>query len=171
MLRILNHPSFRRWRTCGARLARSHSARSEEGSSMVEMALSIVVLLTVIFGVFEICLALYTYHFISDAAREGSRFAIVRGSTCQSPGYQCNATPAQIQTYVQGLGFPGINPSAMTVTTSWAAYANSTCITATCNDPGNQVTVTVNYKFPLAIPFIPSTNLSMSSTSSMVISQ
>jgi Flp pilus assembly protein TadG len=138
---------------------------------MVEMALTIIVLLTVIFGVFEICLALYTYHFISDAAREGSRFAIVRGSTCQSPGYECNATPAQIQTYVQGLGFPGINPSAMTVTTSWAAYANSTCVTATCNDPGNQVTVTVNYKFPLSIPFIPSTNLSMTSTSSMVISQ
>jgi len=138
---------------------------------MVEMALSVIVLLTVIFGVFEICLALYTYHFISDAAREGTRFAIVRGSACQSPGYECNATPAQIQTYVQNLGFPGINPTALTVTTAWSPYAYSTCVSATCNDPGNQVMVTVSYQFPLSIPFIPSSTLSMSSTSSMVISQ
>jgi Flp pilus assembly protein TadG len=170
MIAILNNPSFQRSQTCAARLG-FHTVRRDEGTSMVEMAISIVLLLTVIFGVFEICLALYTYHFISDAAREGSRFAIVRGSACQSPGYECNATPAQIQTYVQNLGFPGINPSAMTVTTTWAPYANSTCVTVTCNDPGNLVTVTVNYKFPLSIPFIPSTNLSMSSTSSMIISQ
>lgn len=164
------HP-FQRWKTCAAGSALSCSARREDGSSMVEMAISIILLLTLIFGVFEICLALYTYHFISDAAREGSRFAIVRGSACQSPGYECNATSAQIQTYVQSLGFPGINPSAMTVTTTWAPYANSTCITVTCNDPGNQVKVTVNYQFPLSIPFIPSSTWSMSSTSSMVISQ
>lgn len=145
--------------------------RGEEGATMVETALSLIILLTVIFGVFEICLALYTYHFISDAAREGSRFAMVRGSACQSPGYQCNASAAQIQTYVQDLGFPGINPSAMTVTTVWSPYGFSTCVSATCNDPGNQAAVTVNYQFPLSIPFIPSSTISMSSTSSMVISQ
>jgi Flp pilus assembly protein TadG len=145
--------------------------RGEEGATMVEMALSLIILLTVIFGVIEICLALYSYHYISDAAREGSRFAMVRGSACQSPGYECNASAAQIQTYVQGLGFPGIDPSAMTVTTAWSPYGFSTCISATCNDPGNQVAVTVNYKFPLSIPFIPSSNIAMSSTSSMVISQ
>ena len=145
--------------------------RGEEGAAMVETALTLIILLTVIFGVLEICLALYTYHFISDAAREGSRFAMVRGSACQSPGYECNASSSQIQTYVQGLGFPGINSSAMTVTTAWSPYAFSTCVSAACNDPGNEVTVTVNYNFPLSIPFIPSSTISMSSTSSMVISQ
>lgn len=145
---------------------------SEQGSSLVEMALTMVILLMILFGLIEMCLALYTYHFISDAAREGSRFAMVRGSACAPPGYECNATAAQIQTYVQGLGFPGINPANMTVTTTWSAYpAGATCSVLGCNGPGDLVTVTVSYNFPLAIPFVPTNILAMSSTSSMVISQ
>ena len=53
---------------------------------MVEMALSMIILLTILFGLIEMCLALYTYHFVSDAAREGSRYAIVHGSTCLVSG-------------------------------------------------------------------------------------
>ncbi|MGO8720235.1 MAG: TadE/TadG family type IV pilus assembly protein [Acidobacteriaceae bacterium] len=153
--------------------ARQRCGRGEQGAAMVEMALSMVILVTIIFGVMEGCLALYSYHFVSDAAREGSRFAIVRGSACQAPGYECNATAGQIQTYVQNLGFPGINPSNMTVTTAWSAYpAGGTCSpSATCNNPGNLVTVTVKYNFPLSIPFIKSSVISMGSTSAMVISQ
>ena len=143
--------------------------RSEDGSTLVEMALTMIILLMILFGLIEMCLALYTYHFVSDAAREGSRFAIVRGSACELPGYECNATATQIQTYVQGLGFPGINPSNMTVTTTWSAYPGGAV--CACNDPGDLVTVNVSYKFPLAIPFVPASTLAMSSTSSMVISQ
>lgn len=139
---------------------------------MVEMAISMVILLTIVFGIMKICLALYTYHYISEAAREGTRFAIVRGSACASPGYECDATSSQIQTYVKGLGYPGIDPSAMTVTSSWAGYpVSGTCVSAGCNGPGDLVTVTVTYQFPLSIPFVPSSTLNMSSTSSMVISQ
>ncbi len=145
---------------------------SEEGSSIVEMALSMIVLSMILFGLIVMCLALYTYHFVSDAAREGSRFAMVRGSACAPPGYECNATAAQIQTYVQNLGFPGINPSNMTVTTTWSAYpAGAVCASAACNDPGDLVTVMVSYNFPVAIPFVTASTLTMSSTSSMVISQ
>lgn len=139
---------------------------------MVEMALSLIILLTILFGLLEICLALYSYHFISDAAREGSRFAMVRGSACAPPGYECNVTGPQVQTYVQDLSFPGINPSNMTVTTTWSAYPpGAVCATAACNDPGDLVTVQVNYNFPLSIPFIAPRTLAMTSTSSMVISQ
>ena len=147
--------------------------RGEQGSAIVETAISMVLLLTVLFGVIEICLALYTYHYISDAAREGTRYAIVRGSACEAPGNPCPATAAEVQSYVQGLGFPGISSSAMTVTTAWSAYpVGGTCSpSASCNNPGNLVTVTVNYKFPLSIPFVPNSNISMSSTSAMVISQ
>ena len=140
---------------------------------MVEMALSMIILLTILFGLIEICLALYTYHFVSDAAREGTRFAIVRGSACSAPGFECKATAAQIQTYVRNLGFPGIIPSAMTVTTTWSAYpvGGTCCPSAACNNPGNLATVTVKYNFPLSIPFIKSSVIAMSSTSAMVISQ
>lgn len=150
----------------------SKQGTAEQGSSLVEMALSLVILLTVLFGLIEMCLALYTYHFISEAAREGTRYAIVRGSSCQFPS-ACPAAATDIQNYVESLGFPGINPSAMTVTTTWSPYpAGGTCTpSASCNNPGNSVQVQVQYKFPLSIPFIPARTLSMSSTSQMVISQ
>ncbi|HTU51110.1 MAG TPA: TadE/TadG family type IV pilus assembly protein [Acidobacteriaceae bacterium] len=155
----------------------SHRARSgfarEQGASIVEMAFSMLILLAIMFGLIEACFALYTYHFISDAAREGSRYAIVHGSACLNGGVSCTATTDQIQTYVENLGFPGINPSNMTVTTTYAPYpAGGTCTpSAACNNPGNLATVTVNYNFPLSIPFVSSSVIAMSSTSSMVISQ
>jgi len=139
---------------------------------MVEMALSMVILLTIIFGVLFGCLALYSFHFVSDAAREGSRYAIVHGATCTVSGASCTVTPAQIQTYVQNLGFPGIDPSNMNVATSYSAYpAGATCEALGCNGPGDLATVTVNYTFHLDIPFIKSQTLTMTSTSAMVISQ
>lgn len=146
---------------------------SEDGSSLVEMTLTIIILLTILFGLIEICLALYTYHFVSDAAREGTRYAIVHGSACVNQGVSCTATAAQIETYVKNLSFPGIDPANMTVTPpTYSAFpAGGTCNAAGCNGPGDLVTLKVDYNFPLAIPFVSSSVLAMSSTSSMVISQ
>lgn len=146
--------------------------RGEQGAAMVEMALSMVILMTIIFGVLFGCLALYSYHFVSDAAREGSRYAIVHGATCTVSGASCTVSTAQIQTYVQDLGFPGINPSAMTVNTTYSAYpAGATCAALGCNGPGDLATVTAQYTFHLNIPFLPAQTLNMTSTSAMVISQ
>jgi Flp pilus assembly protein TadG len=55
--------------------------RREEGATLVEAAVGLVVLLALFIAILQICLALYASHFVADAAREGSRYAIVRGST------------------------------------------------------------------------------------------
>jgi Flp pilus assembly protein TadG len=149
-----------------------HHARSEGGSSMVEMALSIVILLTFVFGIMNFSLAAYTLHFVSHAAREATRYALVRGSSCSGFASACPAQPADVQSYVQGMELPGIDPSLMTVTTTWPTTGASCTPSVTpCNNPGNRVKVTVNYQFPLKIIFIPATTLNMTSTSEMVISQ
>lgn len=143
----------------------------------METAMSSIILLTFMFGVIEAGFAVYSYHFISEAAREGTRYAIVRGSlagtaNCAAPGPPtCIAQSADIQTYVKGLGFPGINPGNMTVTPIWSVYPNSTSCPATgpCNSPGNLITITVTYSFPLAVPFIPAHTYAMSSTAAMII--
>jgi Flp pilus assembly protein TadG len=154
------------------RFAKPECWREEQGATVVEMALSVMILLTVLFGLIEICLALYTYHYVSDAAREGTRYAIVHGAACTVSGVSCTATSNQIQTYVQDLGYPGINPSNMTVTTTWSAYpAGRACNAAGCNGPGDLATVMAQYNFLLSIPFIKATTLNLTSTSSMVISQ
>lgn len=149
------------------------SRRREDGNTMVEMALSALLLLCFIFGVMEICLALYTYHNISEAAREATRYAIVRGNSCTSWSSACPAADTDIEAYVKGLGYPGIDPSKLTVTPTWSAYPNAfSCPAAPspCNSTGNLVTVKVHYDFPLSLPFISLTTIPMSSTSAMVIS-
>lgn len=138
--------------------------RAEAGTSIVEFAMASIILFTLVFGVMAICMALYSYNVVSEAAREATRYAIVRGSACNSFP-DCKVTQPQLQAYVQGLGFPGITPSSLTVPTTPTPWPNGN------NNPGSPVQVTVQYTFPLRIPFMPSRTLSMSSTSQMVISQ
>jgi Flp pilus assembly protein TadG len=149
---------------------RRNRRQGEEGASTVEFAVSVVALIMIVVGIMEMSLALYSYNFVSEAAREGSRYAMVRAS-CTSP---CTAESATgIQTYVKGLTYPGIAPANITVTTVYSAYpAGTTCTPlSSCTNPGNLVTVTVQYQFPLSIPFMTQRTLTMSSSSAIVISQ
>jgi Flp pilus assembly protein TadG len=172
--------TFRRMFDLAMALARNQSsARDEEGSAIMETAMSMIILLTFMFGVMEAGFAIYSYHFISEAAREGTRYATVRGSSAGAAcgtsysSYDCMASSGNIQSYVQFLGYPGINPANMTVTSVWSAYAagNSCPTSPPCNSPGNLVTVTVTYNFPLNVPFIPPHTYAMSSSAAMVIQQ
>ena len=160
---------MRRWR----RLAGS------EGAVLVEFAVSCLILLPMFFGFIETCLAFYTYNFVSDAAREASRYAMVRGAnSCTNlPGLtDCNmTTSAPLKSYVNSLPYPGLNPSNLVVTVKfWKASTTLPTTWTTqcvCNQSGNQVQVFVRYNFPIGIPFWKVTTISIGSVSSMVISQ
>ena len=149
--------------------SRGRALKNEHGSTLVELALSSAILFSMLFGIMQIGLALYSFHFISNAAREGTRWAMVRGNTCTG----CVAAVSDVQSHVKNLGFPGINPANMTVTVSYGAYpAGVTCSpSAACNNPGNKVKVVVQYNFTFAVPFVPQQTFSMSSTSTMIIAQ
>jgi Flp pilus assembly protein TadG len=140
--------------------------RSEEGSTLVEFSLSSAILFMSLFGIFGLCGALYSYNFVSDAAHDATRYAIVRGSACTGLT-NCGVTSAQIQTYVRGLGYPGIIPSNLTASATWTG-SNSPS-----NAPGNTVTVTVTYTYPLRVPFwkASGTILHLTSTSQMTVAQ
>lgn len=149
--------------------------RNERGSALIEAALSITVLLILLFGIIEISLALYSYHFISNAAREGTRYAVVRGSTwkTQCDTYNsaaCTATPEEVESYVQNLAFPGIDSSKINVTPTWSTTLGGTSC-STCNASGDFVQIQVQYTFPFSVPFLSSRSLTMTSTSEMVIAQ
>ena len=159
---------------------------SGAGGAVLEVALSSSVLFAMFFGVFQTSLASYTYHYVSDAARQGARYAIVRGSTSciNTPNLSnCNASANTIGNYVKNLGYPGIDATAnMTVTTTWLTATTdtstgatlttwATCSSGTCNAPGNMVNVAVTYAFPLSIPFVPARTINVTSTSQMVVAQ
>jgi Flp pilus assembly protein TadG len=147
--------------------------RAEEGAAAVEFALTIAVMISLIIGMMEAGLALFNLHIISESARAGARYAMVRGDTCTVSGVSCTATTTQIQNYVKGLEYPGIITSNMTVTVTYSAYPSGTSCTpnSNCANPGDLVTVKVSYPFVWSIPFVPSSSIPLNSTSAVIISQ
>lgn len=156
--------------------------RNEEGSNLTETAIGMMVFLSVFFGIIQCSFAIYSYNWVSEAAREGTRWAMVRGANCNNDlgSTFCTsggATSDQITSYVKGLAYPGLNKSNITVNTNWYTPSTTTprtwslCTTSPCNQPGYQVQVLVNYQFPMGIPFWKKVTLNMQGTSAMVITQ
>jgi Flp pilus assembly protein TadG len=144
--------------------------RAQRGQVLTEFGLVIPVALVLMFGTLDMGRALFAYDSVSNGARIGSRYAIVRGSTCAVAG--CPATSATVQTYVRNRT-PGIDPSSMTVTANWPGGNVGCTSTATpYNGPGCLVTVTASYKLTFTLlQFLGKLVYPISSTSQMVISQ
>lgn len=132
----------------------------QRGASMVETAITLALLLTIAFGIMEYGRVLYTYHAVSNAARLGTRYAIVRGSQCTASG--CPATNATVSTYVKSQT-QLVDPAQLTVTTTWPA--------SNCKAPGCPVKVTVSYAYSIVSPLLPAASFTMTSSSQMLISQ
>jgi Flp pilus assembly protein TadG len=145
----------------------------ERGDTLVEHAFVIVFLLTVIFSIFDFGRAMYTYHFVSNIAREASRWASVRGATCKGLSDGCPAQDTDVQTFASNIpAGMGLDPAKITATTDWVAPPNnSPACTANKKNPGCVVKVQVQYPYNFFLPFMPSTTMTMTSTSQMVISQ
>lgn len=142
---------------------RMSRVRCEEGATLVELALTIPLLLTFIFGWMEVCMALSTRTLLSEIAREGTRYAMVRGATCVNiGGSSCTATAAGVNAYLNGVNWPNVGGSVIAVNTT---YPDGN------ENAGSRVQVTVTNVFPFNIPFVSKTSLTMSSTSVMYILQ
>jgi Flp pilus assembly protein TadG len=165
------------WKLVG--VVRSFVTR-DEGSNLVEFALSALIFCAVLFGIFYFSLALYTAHFVTNAADDAARYAVVRGSSwngtsCQSvSSYDCTATSTNVSNYVLSTIPPAISPANLTIATTWPGTTSSggTCDTFNgANSPNCQVEVQVGYAFALPIPLGGARSLNLSSTSSMTIAR
>lgn len=177
-----------------ASLRRLRRLGREDGASLVEAAFTLPILFALIFGATELGYLFYTYQDVCDAARKATRWAAVHGSSagtaCSSDTittYNCTAGTTDIQNFVQGLGYPGVSGSAMTVnptfwcvenggnSATWVQATGANCPSGTddsglpANTPGNEVQVQVSYQFPLTIAYWKATTVTLSSTGSMVI--
>ena len=108
---------------------------------MVEFAIvAVIFFIPLVFGIIEFGRMAWAKSTVTAAAREGVRFAIVRGS--ESPAA---ADSAAVANYVKGrTRLDGIN-----VRTAWISS----------NVPGDTVEVTVTYAFSSLIPIIQSRQL------------
>jgi Flp pilus assembly protein TadG len=166
-------------------------ACEERGSALVEFAVTVTLLIFLLFAVLQGAFTMYIYHYTVWAAQQGARFAMVRGYTWSSQGdtvncqtspppnftmaYDCTAQSSDIQNYVQSLG--AINSSKLTINESnsyvWPGLTpdgTSTGCTSQANSKGCLVKVTTSYTFNF-IPLLPASALTMSATSEKVILQ
>ena len=141
--------------------------RGEDGNNLIEYALTFMFFMSMLLGIVDFSRALYSYHFLSDAAREATRWAAVRGATCTNDG-SCTAaaSSADIITYVTNITPPGVDSTKLTTTATWPG-SGTACNVA--NNPGCPVEVQVSYNFTFVVPFIRTTPLNLSSTSQMII--
>jgi Flp pilus assembly protein TadG len=149
----------------------------ERGSAAAETALVMAVTLMLVLGIIVFSLLIFDYHTVASMARQGARWAMVRGAACPQSGEvgeaSCPATKAEIQSYVQGLALANMTPSDVSVTPIvWSAEPGCSGY-ASNNGPGCQVAITVSYPFTLSLPLVPmpKAGITLSSTSTMIISQ
>jgi Flp pilus assembly protein TadG len=176
---------------CGHRETR-RGVRDERGAAIVEYALVFLIFSAIVFGILGMGQAMYAYHFVSHAAREGARYAAVRGFTCTSDnscaasnsasGVAGPATGADVQTYVRNMAPTGIDSTKVTATScgvsGGTACANSTptictaavgTVAAQPNWPGCTTQVQVQYTYNFVVPLVHTGALTLTSSSDLII--
>ena len=113
------------------------------GSILIEFALSVWTLFLLTFLIFEFCMTIYTYSVLSNAAREGVRYAIVHGTdsgSCSGPSSGCGDTAGNnVKTLVRGYASVSFHDlTGMTVTPSWPDGRST---------PSSRVKVTISYPY------------------------
>ncbi len=118
------------------------------GAVQIEFVLSFLVIMFVIFAMWELIMITHTMNVMSDAAKEGVRCAIVRGNGCTAPPgcpFGADKIRCRVWDYAR---FSLHDVSAIVINVS---YPDGTA------DAPNRVRVTVQYDFLpyTALPFNP----------------
>ena len=121
--------------------------KSEEGSLVVETALSLLLVVPMVFWLFELCMLTYTYSVLGDAARQGVRYAIVHGTdsgNCSGPSSGCgDASGANVVAIVKSAAAYSFHDlTNMTVQVTYPDLASN---------PPSRVDVTIDYTY---VPYI-----------------
>ena len=140
---------------------------AETGSGLIEYALIFMLFMTMILGIADFGRLLYAFHFVSNTARDATRWAAVNGATCTNDG-SCAAwaTHTDIENHVTQNVPAGIDSSKLHAV---ASFPSTTANCTVKNSPGCNVDVVVTYTFNFVFPFVSSKALTLSSESTTVI--
>jgi TadE-like protein len=155
----------------------SQTPRGSLGQAMVEFALVAPIFFLLLFSIVEAGRFIFYYETLSNATREGARFAIVNGantlgcpsgppapstSACDAPG---NNVVARVRE--AAVGMPG---AGVSVQRCWWYTA---CDFGTHGDGDNArgatVTVAASYTYRSLIPLVPLPPITVTAESSLVI--
>ena len=95
----------------------------QSGAAIVEFALVFMLFLVLSMGLFEMARAMWIYTTLSHAARQGARFAMVRGADALNP--PTTATNAEIEQVVRNNAI-GLVATDVAVTAGWKSFPAET---------------------------------------------
>jgi Flp pilus assembly protein TadG len=137
---------------------------AERGQALAEFAIVAPIALLLIFGIIDFARALYTYEMVGQAARVGTRYAIVhtmQPANCSDPSI--GTAPCEQANSALILSRFNFDPNATTMVYTWEG-ASATC-SATAQ-PGCYVQIEVDNTFKFVI--VPGT-ITFKSTSRLTI--
>ena len=151
------------------------STRKEKGNALIEFTLVGIPLMLIFISLIEICIAMWSYHTLAYAVREGARYASTKGQTCTYGGNSCSVSVGAVAQQVAGAGM-GLIPAQLNVTLTSSAgniscnpvsscYSNAAIwppSSASANLPGAIISVSGSYPVQtgLVMMFFPGTGAS-----------
>ncbi|MCH8183956.1 MAG: pilus assembly protein [Proteobacteria bacterium] len=128
--------------------------RDRRGVAALEFALIAPALFLLTVGIIDVGRMMWTAATLDHAAREGARYATVRGAQSVQP-----TSDAEVQAFVVDRAI-GVDPANMSVSVVWSPDSN----------PGGTVTITVGYQYDsLLVGFITRDPINFQSVSSLSI--
>jgi hypothetical protein len=125
---------------------------AQRGGSLAEMALIMVALLTLMFGIIDFGRLIYSYEWLQNVSQRAIRWGIVRGTNCTVLDH-CNVAlnthSSYVPTWIIGQDVGIVDPSLVATR---CAYGGS-------GVPGTQMRCYMNYTFHFMLPFMPQTSL------------
>jgi Flp pilus assembly protein TadG len=114
--------------------ARSLKGFGTRGQALIEMALVVVTLVTLIAGIAEVGFAFIRSSVITHAARDGARFGATLPTASRNPATGCITTSTDLCTHVnEVLSSVGFNPTSVSI----AQQCDGPTPTITVNIQGN----------------------------------
>jgi Flp pilus assembly protein TadG len=159
------------------------TGRKEKGSTLIEFTLVGIPLLLVFISLIEMCIAMWSYHTLAYALREGVRFASTKGQGCTYTGNTCSVTVGDITQQITTAG-TGLVPGQLNVTfTSSAGNVSCSPITSCSSNttvwppssgnlPGSVISVSGTYPVQtrLVLMFFPGAGASQMNSISLAAS-
>ena len=140
--------------------------RSERGSSMVEFALVGIPVTFLMITIMQMGLAMWSYHTLAYAVREGVRYASTKGPGCDIAGNTCAITVGDVAQTVASAGI-GLQANQLNLTlTSSAGSVTctplSSCSSNTTRWPPSSVAAQSNISiagsYPIHVVLLPFTS-------------
>lgn len=135
------------------RIKMPHLSFKQRGITITEFTIVLPIFLILMFSIIQGGVVIFMYNQVSHAAKEGVRYAVVRGTEAGADPARVGDAPATSQTvstYVKSKA----SLDNLTVTTSWPVS----------KEPGQAVTVQVSYPLASDFIFFPTFNITASST-------